>query len=226
LDTANDYRILVAEDAVERLERRVKSWNLPWPIRKKEVLTDIDALRKRILKIKYSFLPAEVLLTSEELKSLVEEAKRLAGILLQQRTSSEPLKTPSQRMALAEIRYSLGILIGLPQRIRLGDDNKPEYAVDVVGAEVSRVEKLTENLKVTRASAGPFALTVVTNLKDIRVGEVRAVAILPPVEFHGVISEAMYSSDPIDRKYIGKRVPSRLLSSELRGKVMSIVERR
>jgi len=77
LDTANDYRILVAEDAVERLERRVKSWNLPWPIRKKEVLTDIDALRKRILKIKYSFLPAEVLLTSEELKSLVEEAKRL-----------------------------------------------------------------------------------------------------------------------------------------------------
>ena len=222
MDTANDYRFILAEDAINRIEKRVKAWNLPWPIRKREVLESIDVLRKRLLKLKYSFLPANLMLKSEELKDLVSGSMKLKEELIdKERTYGMP-KNISQRMSLAELKYSLSILIGLPQRLKLGEENKPEYAVDVVGVEVSRVEDLTEKLKVTRASAGSFVLTIVTNLKEIKVGEVRAAAILPPVEFHGVISEAMYSSDPLDRKYLGRRVPSRLLSGELRAKVIDI----
>ncbi|MCE4629523.1 MAG: tRNA-binding protein, partial [Desulfurococcales archaeon] len=116
------------------------------------------------------------------------------------------------------------ILLGLPNRILLGDENHPEYAVDIVGVEVTRVEPLenTENLKVTRGSAGKAVFTIVTNLEDIKVGQVRAAAILPPAEFKGVISEAMYSSDPIDKNYIGKRVPRKLLSPEVKGKIISL----
>ncbi len=223
MDTARDYRILVAEDAIARLERRVRNWGLPWPINRRKVMDEIAEIRRNLLKLKYSYLPVDLILESGELKTLVEKARSLAQELLPKSTAEKP-KSPSGRLALAEIRYSLSILGGLPVRIRLGEENKPEYAVDVLGVEVTRVEDLTENLKVTRASAGSIAFTIVTNIKDIRVGEVRAAAILPPVEFHGVVSEAMYSSDPIKERYVGKRVPSRLLHGELASMVIRIAE--
>ncbi len=223
VDTAKDYRLLVAEDAIKRLERRVSSWNLPWPIRKREIINEIEQIRKRLLKLKYSFLPADLIVKSEDLSFLTNKSKFLADVLIKQQNFSVASLNFSQKLSLAEIRYSLGILIGLPQRFKLGEENRPEYAVDVVGAEVVSVERLTEKLKVTRASARSFAVTVVTNLNEIKVGEVRAVALLPPIGFHNVISEAMYSSDVIDRRFVGKRVPTRFLSSELKAKVIDIV---
>ena len=225
MDTANDYRFILAEDAINRMEKRVKAWNLSWPIKKREALESVEVLKKKLLKLKYSFLPANLILESEELKDIVSGFMRLKEELLDKEKTYGVPKNVSQRMSLAEIKYSLSILIGLSQRLKLGEENKPEYAIDIVGVEVSRIEDLTEKLKVTRASAGSFALTIVTNLKEIRVGEIRAAAILPPVEFHGVISEAMYSSNPLNRKYLGRRVPLKFLNTELRAKVIDLARR-
>lgn len=223
MDTARDYRILVAEDAVARLERRVKSWGLPWPINRRRALEEVSAVKRSLLRLKYSYLPVDMLLESGELEGIVEGARKLAEELLPGPGAEKP-RSVGGRLALAEIRYALSILLGLPQRLRLGEENRPEYAVDVVGVEVTRVEGLTENLKVTRVSVGRAAFTIVTNIRDIRVGEVRAAAILPPAEFHGVVSEAMYASDPLERRLLGKRVPSRLLHGEVAAAVIRIAE--
>ena len=221
MDTAHDYRILVAEDAVERLSRRIRQWGMPWPFNRNKVVEYLEDIRKNLLKIKYSYLPANLILESEELKNMIEKTRQLKETLLPE---TIPKLDGGKAFALAEMRYALLILLGLPNRILLGDENHPEYAVDIVGVEVTRVEPLenTENLKVTRGSAGKAVFTIVTNLEDIKVGQVRAAAILPPAEFKGVISEAMYSSDPIDKNYIGKRVPRKLLSPEVKGKIISL----
>lgn len=221
MDTAHDYRILAAEDAIERLSRRIRQWGMPWPFNRNKAVEYLEDIRKSLLKIKYSYLPANLILESEELKNIVEKTRQLKDTLLPE---TIPKLDGGKAFALAEIRYALLILLGLPNRILLGDENHPEYAVDIVGVEVTRVEPLenTENLKVTRGSAGKAVFTIVTNLEDIKVGQVRAAAILPPVEFKGVISEAMYSSDPIDKNYIGKRVPRKLLSPEVKGKIISL----
>jgi len=221
VDTAHDYRILAAEDAIERLSRRIRQWGMPWPFNRNKAVEYMEDIRKNLLKIKYSYLPANLILESEELKNIVEKTRQLKDTLLPE---TIPKLDGGKAFALAEIRYALLILLGLPNRILLGDENHPEYAVDIVGVEVTRVEPLenTENLKVTRGSAGKAVFTIVTNLEDIKVGQVRAAAILPPVEFKGVISEAMYSSDPIDKNYIGKRVPRKLLSPEVKGKIISL----
>ncbi len=226
MDTANDYRMILAEDAINRLEKKVKAWSLPWPIKKRDILEKIGALRKKLLRLKYSFLPANLILRSNEIKDILTLSKELEKELIENGKNLGMPKTLSQKMMLAEIRYSLSILIGLPQRLKLGEENIPEYAVDVIGAKVVKIEDLTEKLKATRASTGPFALTVVTNLKHIKVGEIRAIAILPPVEFHGVISEAMYSSDPLDKKYLGKRIFPELLNCEVKAKVIEIARRK
>ncbi len=225
MDTANDYRILVAEDAVERLERRLRQWGLPWPFNRAKAMASLEKARKSLMRIKYSYLPHRDLLESEDLKTLVAEARRIRELVMPE---TLPKLEGGRALAFAEIRYALSILLGLPARIALGDSNYPEYAVDVVGVEVVRVEELagTENLMYTRASAGKAVFTIVTNIRSIKPGEVRAAAILPPVEFAGVISEAMYSSDPIDKSYVGKRVPRRLLSPELRAAVMRLAGRK
>ncbi len=225
VDTARDYRILVAEYALGVLEQRLRQWGMPWPLNKSKALGEVAEARRALLRAKYSFLPARDLAGSPEVRLVAEKARSIASMVIPEIL---PRLKGARRLAFAEIRWALSILIGLPQRILLGEENHPEYAVDVVGVEVTRVEPLegTENLRVTRASAGKAAFTIVTNIRGIRVGEVRAAAILPPVEFSGVVSEAMYASEPIGAEYVGKRVPRRLLSPELRAQVIRLVSRR
>ncbi len=224
MDTANDYRFKMAEYAVQVLRRRLQMWGMPWPLNKSKALKTVDEIQRLVKKLRYSYLPPDMLLNSEELKSLVSLASELRSLVLPSQTPKLEVK---QRLALAEIKWGLLVLLGLPYRIRLGAANHPEYAVDVVGVEVTRVEKMPgkEKLKVTRASTGNAAFTIVTNIENIERGQVRAAALLPPVLFDDVISEAMYSSQPIDRKYIGKRVPRKLLSGELAATIIRLAEK-
>jgi predicted RNA-binding protein with EMAP domain len=224
VDTARDYRLGMALHAVGLLERRLRQWGLPWPVKRQEALSIVAEARKRLLRARYSFLPASMLAESDDVEWVRQAASRLKEMLIPEQ---RPRLQPGQELAFAEIRWALLILGGLPARIRLGEENRPEWAVDVVGVEVVRVEDVPgTRLKATRASAGVAAFTIVTNIQAIRPGEVRAAALLPPVEFSGIVSEAMYASDPIDRRYIGKRVPSRLLSGEVAAAVRRIVEGR
>jgi predicted RNA-binding protein with EMAP domain len=224
LDTKNDYRLLVSLDACHRLERRVKSWSLPWPIEKGKALNTVSHICKALLKLRYSFLPYRMIIESSELAEVVDKSKSLYSLLFPPEHKSTSIQSKS-KLPLAEIKYALSILIGLPYRMKLGEDNLPEHAVDIIGAEIVDVNDLTDGLKVTRASTGSFALTVVTNIKDVRRGETRAIAILPPVEFHGVISEAMYASNVIPARFVGRRVDLDLIDSHVRGLVIDLVRR-
>ena len=222
---ADDYRFLVAEYAVSRLEQRIRMWGMPWPLNKSKALDIVRDISRRLKRARYSFLPASELVTNEDLKYVSTRARELASLIINQNPPKLELK---QRLALAEMRWALLILAGLPQRFLLGETNYPEYAVDVVGVEVTRVEPLKgfDKLRVTRGSTGNIVFTIVTNIASIKEGEVRAAALLPPAEFHGIISEAMYASDPIDRKYIGKRVPRKLLHGEVAAQVIRLVNKR
>ncbi len=225
MDTANDYRVLMALHAVEVLRRRVAQWGLPWPVRRQEVLGIVGEVKSRLLKVRYSFLPSDMLADSDDVDFVVESARRLASMLL---PGQKPRLRGGQELAFAEVRWALSVLAGLRGRILLGESNKPEWAVDVVGVRVVRVEPAPEGegLKVTRATAGQAAFTIVTNLDEVSVGDVRAAALLPPAVVGGVVSEAMYSSSRLEERYVGRRVPSRLLSSELAGVIRRILEGR
>jgi len=89
-----------------------------------------------------------------------------------------------------------------------GDPSKPYKGVSAQLCDRKQLEK-TESL-VTKAGTEEYSFTIVTNIKTVKRGEVRAVAVLPPVAFYGVVSEAMYVSDPLPREHKGKRVPSDL----------------
>jgi predicted RNA-binding protein with EMAP domain len=217
-DTRSDYRILLLEHAVELLEKIVSQRRIPAPTidwKTAEKLTAEAATLTK--KIKYSFLPPSMLADSTEVKKLAEIAEQLAKTLLAKEKLAGVKMDPKTRMAIAEARYAIRVMYGLPYRLKLGDDNNPLYAVDIECVEVLSVAKhpQAENLYVTRAR-GILGYTIITNLKDVKRGEVRAAAILPPREFYGEISEAMYCSNPIppEKCKPGKRPPQELVDTK------------
>jgi len=221
LDTQHDYRILLAEDAVSRLTKRVRVWSLPYPLNKGLALQRLSELRSLVKRVRYSFLPLDMLLSMDELRRIEEISRELAKLLLP--PPGTKLETVAQRLAVAEIRYSLWTLLGLRSRLALGEENAPEHAVDVIGMEIGLVQKhpSADRLWILKVGTPRFSLTVVTNLEGVRKGEVRGIAILPPTEFFGIVSEGMVCSDPIDREFVGKRVPRELIH---RSEIVGIVE--
>ncbi len=221
MDVSKDPRLLVAEEAVRRLERILAGWRLPWRLDKENTASLVREAKRIVYQLRYSYTPPRILASTGEVERLRDIAGGLAGQLLNPPPGAE--LALSQRLTLAEARWAINILGGLAARLRLGDEPKPEYGVDVVGVEVTRVEELGPSLYATRATTGRIVLSIVTNIRDIGEGQVRAAAILPPRLFGEVISEAMYSSGPIDKGLIGKRVPTSLLDTGLAGAVLAIV---
>ncbi len=224
MDTKNDYRVLVAEEAVQRLEKRVKTWGLPYPINKHKALELVHDIRSSLLKIKYSFLPGELLVKSDEIRVLEEKTRELAGLLLPKEPSLP--KQARIQLIVGELKYCLWTLLGLRNRFLRGEDNRPEYAVDIIGVEIVSVQKhpKARSLWILKAGTEKYGFTVITNIADVKKGEIRGVVILPPAEFMGVVSEAMIATDPLPLEYKGKPVPyDKVHLSEVRNKVEEIV---
>ena len=225
MDTTNDYRVLVAEDALARIEKTVRDWRLPYQIKKDKVQEILRNLKAVLLRLKYSYLPIDVILKSEELAEITRLSVELKAIILPKKILEG--FSLRHRYKIAEIRYSLAILLGLKHRLMLGETNDPRNAVDVFGFRVAVVKPHSElkNLYITKVSSEKFSLTVVTNISNIKRGEVRGVAILPPRLFGEIISEGMYATKPLDNIWIGKRIKGEIISNEVVNTVYSILGR-
>ncbi len=212
LDTASDYRILVVEDALSRLMDIVRYKRLGIPVDWRKAMDVVSRIKSVVYRIKYSYLPLEYLVKSSDLELLMDYSRQLAGILLDRDLLSR-FKPDPYMVALT--RYCLRMLYGLKYRLMLGSDNNPLYAVDIEGVEVVSVHKHpdADRLYITRAE-GILGYTIVTNIQDIKKGEIRAAVILPPAIIRGQLSEAMYCSNPLPREYKKKRPPENLVFKE------------
>jgi len=227
--TKNDYRILLLEDAIDRLTMRIKNWSLPFPINKGRLENLVKNAKNTVYRVKYSFLPANALLNSPDVIELERLGKQLYREIFENfdAMKTRAKLTVKQKLVIAEIKYCLWMILGFRRRLKHGDDNFPEYAVDVLGVEILSVQKhpSANNLKILKAGTEKFGFIIITNIKNIRSGEIRAVAILPPREFMGIISEAMIVSEPLDRSMKGRFVPYSIINlNELRSKVIELLE--
>lgn len=210
MDTSRDYRILLAEKAVEKYMSIVKASSLPYLVKREELLSYAREAHSLVMTLKYSFLPPEQIVGSELLAKLSALADRMVSFV-----EERPLRPLSgrDRLNVAYVRW-IGITLGgLSDRFRLGEDNLPEYAVDILGVRVESASRLrgSRGLWVANVTPGYEFFTVVTNLGDVRSGQVRAVAVLPPRMFNEVVSEAMFCSGALDEGYVGRRPESSLL---------------
>ncbi|NJE30926.1 tRNA-binding protein [Thermococcus sp. 18S1] len=199
-DTSKDYRLLVAEKAVELFLKTVEhakfkgKWNKKGAIQlAKEMIPEIQAMR-------YSYVEPKELIETPQMKALKEKASGIIEALggedwhhkfISLADKSEREKVEEQ---VAKVRFFLNTILGLERRLSLGKINDPVIAVDIKVGEVMSVGKHpnADRLLVTNVNLGDRAITVVTNDLTVKEGNRVAVALLPPANFRGIVSEGMF----------------------------------
>ena len=185
MDTASDPRILMAE----KCSRELKNLLLNSKGVGKEPPRIAEETEKKIIALKYSYLDLE------SMKPILEEIKSEMVKLLELLGGKEWTKKVKTRgmdeEKIARIKFCMNIIYNLDSRLKLPPD--PAYAVDIRVGEVESVWKHpnADNLKVCNVNVGRI-ITVVTNEPSVKEGDKIPVALLPPVELRGVVSEGMF----------------------------------
>ena len=199
-DTSKDYRLLVAEKAVELFLKTIEHAKFKgrWDKKKaiklaKEMLPELQAMR-------YSYLDPKELVDTPQMKTLKEKAQgiieALGGEDWHHKFLSLADKSEKEKVeeAVAKVRFFLNTILNLDKRLALGKINDPVIAVDIKVGEVMSVGKHpnADRLLVCNVNIGERAITVITNDLTVKEGNRVAVALLPPANFRGIISEGMF----------------------------------
>lgn len=189
MDTANDFRILMAEAVSRELAKTLAANRLRGHFDKAGAEAAVGGMKTELMALKYSYAEPEALEALSQAKGIVAAASgletSLGGPGWQNRIKDD-------KMAVAFVRFALANLRNFPQRFKIPGNN-PENGVDVLVGEVLSAHKhpAADNLLITNVDAG-HAFTVVTNDLTVKAGSAVAVAHLPPTDLRGVMSEAMY----------------------------------
>jgi len=206
-NTGEDPRFVFLENYVKYILDKLKGKKV-YGIKKDELLDRVNQVSSLIRELRWSYLPKKELAKSSTMKNLMDIGGNLLSLLEEK---GRELKSRDP-LFYSELKFLSLNLEKLSERIINLPDTQSS-AVDVVCVKVIDRENHPrgQNLLVTYVTDGVRNYKVVTNDKSIKAGEIIPLAILPPREFLGVVSEGMFvgGRDGIRRMkgedYIGKR---------------------
>ncbi|ANF23157.1 tRNA-binding protein [Thermococcus piezophilus] len=199
-DTSKDYRLLVAEKSVELFLKTIEGAKFKGKWDKKRAIQLAKEMIPEIQAMRYSYVEPKELIETPQMQALKEKAngiiEALGGDDWHHKFLSLADKSEREKVeeAIAKIRFFLNTILGLEGRLALGKINDPVIAVDIKVGEVMSVGKHpnADRLLVTNVNIGERAITVVTNDLTVKEGNRVAVALLPPANFRGIVSEGMF----------------------------------
>ncbi len=179
LDTANDFRILLAEKALSELEKLFNAIKLQ---RRREYLRKLKALVGDVQNVKYSYLSPKDLLNFDSFKRIVSTAMEIEEEV--KRLEKDPITIQSL--------YWLEYLANLPDLLRRGEISRPFEAIRFFRGEIVSRNKIN-GLWLCNVDCG-FKLNVVTNNDDFKPSKMALIAYLPPRTFgkSNYLSQGMF----------------------------------
>jgi len=195
MDTANDPRILMAEKCIKDMEKYIGNLR---DIKKSGLIKELEA---KIMEMKYSYGELQDLkVYLEGIKALCVKTLNLLG---EDNWAKNLKRMKFSDLAISHIKFCLNILYNLDSRLKL--PSHPEYAVDIRVGKIESVIKhpKANKLRICNVNVGKV-ITVVTNIEDVKEGEKLAVALLPPAEFFGIVSEGMFLSHNLKEENPGE----------------------
>ncbi|OED30457.1 tRNA-binding protein [Methanosphaera sp. WGK6] len=199
-DTSKDYRLKVAEKAIEQFIRVVEGSNLRGSWNKKQVRLLAKNMNPDIQTLYYSYIsPEEITKTPQMdnlLKAVDEIIENLGGEDYSKKFLSELNRDEREKLELplSKMKFFFNTIRGLPNRLMLGEIDDPVIGVDIQVGELVSVSKhpQTDTLMICNVNLGKRAITVVTNDLSVKDNDRIAVALLPPSAFMGTSSEGMF----------------------------------
>ena len=181
MDTVNDLRIQWIEKLFEKVKRYCNSGTIK---DKNKVCKQIES---KLQELKYSYAEKDMVL--EYVNWISDKLKELKGCPV----SSEEAKR--------WLDYTILELEDFPRKLRINVE-EPFQVFRYSFVEIVSVSKhpSLQNLKIAKVrDRGGAEYTVVTNMGDVKAGQGGAVVFLPPKEFGGVWSDAMFVAVGVNR---------------------------
>jgi len=199
-DTSKDYRLRVAEKAVEQFIRVVEGSNLRGSWNKKQVRLIAKNMNPDIQTMYYSYVSPQELAETPQMEKLLnsvdEIIENLGGEDYSRKFLSELNREEREKLdlPLSKMKFFFNTIRGLPERLMLGEIDDPVIGVDIKVGELVSVSKHpdTDTLMVCNVNLGKRAITVITNDLTVKDNDKVAVALLPPSVFMGISSEGMF----------------------------------
>lgn len=176
MDTANDFRILLAEKGIEEVLRISQSLQIQG---RKKVVETLKSMASEIQNVRYCYLSAEELLELDSFISIVENAKAIRDTLPESRDYSNILAS-----------YWLEYLAKLPEIMKRGEIKRISEAIRYFAGEIVSRTRFN-GLWLCIFDYGD-RLEVVTNSEEYRQGKKAVVAYLPPRRFGNTVSRGMF----------------------------------
>ena len=172
-DTSKDYRLKVAEKAIEQFIRVIEGSNLRGSWNKKQVKLIAKNMNPEIQTMYYSYITPQELSKTPQMEKLLSDVEdiieNLGGEDYSKKFLSELNREDREKLELplSKMKFFFNTIRGLPDRLMLGeiDDN---------------------------VNLGKRAITVITNDLTVKDNDKVAVALLPPSAFMGISSEGMF----------------------------------
>ncbi len=199
LDTAKDARVLVLEDALNRINEIVANRKLKLHIEYGKLGDYLKTAGSLLYEVKYSYIEAAALADLESTTKILESMANFRELYTNALNSGYKPSTVKESLTLAEMDYAFRIIEGFPTTLRMKTDD-PAYAVDILAVEISQAQPLKEsdNLTECRCSDGSRIWNIITNITGLKSGTKLACAVLPPVEMMNNVSDAMFlGSEPL-----------------------------
>ncbi len=176
MDTANDFRILLAEKGVNELNRIANSLKVPG---RKKFVSLLNTLSSEIQNIKYCYLSPADILDFESFKNAVNLAKNMREMLPEEKSFNE-----------ITADYWLEYIQSLPELMKRGEISKAYEAIKFFSGEIVSKNK-ADNLWFCIVDCGR-RFEVITNSAELASRDTVVVSYLPPRKFGEFVSRGMF----------------------------------
>ncbi len=198
MDTGNDYRILVVEDAIKRLLEifRMKRFKFQFKHYHDGSQLLEHSMHTHLQTVKYCYLEPDAIISMPEFVEFHENTNTIENMVLDAlKGASYKPDNPKDLFVIKEVEYVLSIFRDFPRRILLPPD--PGNALDTFSVQVTRIEKHPEldKLFVCRTTDQKQIWNIITNIQDVKKDANYPAVHLPPAMFGQIVSEAMFVSD-------------------------------
>lgn len=195
-DTSKDYRLRVAEKAIELFIKTASGANLKGIWNKQKCMLSARAMLPEIQFLYFSYMEPADLVGSKQIIDMKEKVDDIVDALGGDGWQHQFFKLvnkdekPKLEESIAKMKFALNTIYTLDKRLALGPVNDPVIGIDIKTGEIVSVGK-ADKLMVCNVNIGDRALTVVTNDTTVKEGNRVGVALLPPSVFMGITSEGM-----------------------------------
>jgi len=213
-DTSKDPRIQVCQHASELLKKSLQmKLGVQLSVSRDFLERLSQSIDSSIMTLMYMYQEPRELASSDQMKELVNAGKSLEDGI------GPVLESPDANpLVRARLRWVLRTLIELPVRMETPGKTLAS-GVDILALQIRSVVA-KDPYWITRVTDGKADVTVVTNIPNLKAGNVLAASFLPPREVGGTVSEAMFlgselRSDPAGTMFTEDQVDAKEATSIL-----------